>query len=113
MAYPAPSPGLPPVQGHIGAAQKHPQDSTTLKKGALVPHRADHGDTGTAERCKGSRTTVSGTRDEADPPKSAGRELGWGYVRQLPAQFTGDPNVVNLLQGCTGGSERKQLGAAL
>lgn len=79
-----PGPIAPPGQGHTEPAQEHPQDSGTLKKGALVPHRADHGDTGTAERCKCSRTTVNGTRHEPDPPKESREEAGVGVRTAAP-----------------------------
>lgn len=32
------------------------------------------------------------------PPRRAEKELRHGYIRELPAQFTGDPDVVNFLQ---------------
>lgn len=102
----------PPPWECAGSAQGHPQDTATSKKSDSLPHRADHGERGTAERCKGSRTAVSGARDKPDPPKRAGKEPGQRYVRQLPAQFTGDPDVVDLLQGRTGRSEKKQPGSA-
>jgi len=59
--------GCPPPWGHAGWARGHPQDTAISKNRDLLPHRADHGERGTAERCKGSRTTASGARDEPDP----------------------------------------------
>lgn len=103
--------------GPIARDAPRPGDVQDQHKGihkTLPPQRVIHSHKEQTIGKEGLQKDVkAGEPQSVGPGMRAGRELGQGYVRQLPAQFTGDPDVVDLLQGCTGRSEKKQPGSAL